>query len=380
MLIKVFNNLDITAPYSYLSSNVSSGGGTLPVKNINAFSASWAIQVGKTGEEQSEVKVLAASVPSGTALIITGTTTFDHVADTPVYALKFDKVIFKRSTTGTAGVATAMTNGTVTITPDGTVTIFDDTTGAASYAYKTQFYNSVTAEVSDESDWITSDGFSFYSKAKIRERIKNKLFKNNIIQDDTIIDDWINEWLEKMGNTLIDVNKDYLIGTTDVSFGTNGLGTITSSDFKEVRRFWVTFDGVGYAQSTKMNLVDFYPTETFNTTRPFHFFQGDDVFGVKPEQAGTARLSYYKRSPLLVDDTDELPVSMRSYTKSFVDYGLAQAFYLDEKDQKGDRFLASAETERALFKKEMAGRSKSGPQMITMTEAVDAEEGYLEIQ
>jgi len=181
--------------------------------------------------------------------LITGTTTYDHAADTPVYAIKFDQIIFKRSTSGTAGTATAMTDGTVTITPDSEYTIFDDTTGASTYAYRTQYRNSVSGETSSDSDWQTTEGFSFYSLAKIRDRVKRKLFGNNIIQDDQTINDWINEWIESMNNVAIDVNKDYSYGTVDVAFGTSGLGTISTSNFKEVRRMWVTYNGTDYSQS-----------------------------------------------------------------------------------------------------------------------------------
>lgn len=379
MLVKTINNLDLSAPFSYLSNVVGAGASTVPVRNINAFTSSWAVQIGKTGEESSEVKLISSI--SGTALVLTGTATYDHQADTPIYATKFDQVIFKRSTAGTSGTATALTNGTVTITPDGTVTVFDDTSAASSYAYKTQFYNSVTLETSSESDWITPSGFSFYSLAKMRQRIKDKLFGKNILSGDGEVNDWINEWMEKLNNIYVDVNKDYAIGTADVTFGTTGLGTITASDYKDMRRVWVTYDGTGFAQSTKMDYTGFYPTEVFNTTRPFHYFQGDTILGIKPESTGgTARISYYKLNPVLVNDTDELPTPMKGYTKSFVDYALSQAYYLDSKEDKGAVYLKSAEVEADRFRQEISSRNKSGPQTIQVVDALDAEDGTLEIQ
>ncbi len=380
MLIKTINNLELSSPFSYLSGAVASGGSIVPVRNINAFQASWAVQIGKTGEETSEVLVLVSSAPTGTAGTTTGTARFDHQVDTPIYATKFDKIVFMRSTTGTAGAASAMTDGTITITPDSQYTVFDDTTGALNYAYKTKFRNSVTTEESADSDWVTPAGFSFYSLAKIRQRVKDKLFGNNFIENDLTIDDWVNEWLERMTNTAISVNKDYSLGTVDVGFGTSGLGTITASDFKEVRRFWTTYDGVSYAQSTKVGINDFLPDETFVNTRPIHFFQGDNIFGIKPSGTeGTARIVYYKMNPVLVNDTDELPVSMRSYTKSFVDYGLSQARYSDEKQSFARDMLASAEAEIERFKQEITPRAKTGPQYITMTDAMTGEDGVVDL-
>src|SRR3990167_7500714 len=105
-VIKVKNNLANESPYSFLSSSISVGGTALPVKNINAFQASWGVQIGKSGEETSEILVLGTATPSGTALNTTGTTRFPHSTDTPIYAVKYDQIIFERSTSGTAGTAT----------------------------------------------------------------------------------------------------------------------------------------------------------------------------------------------------------------------------------------------------------------------------------
>lgn len=378
MLVKVRNLSDQDTPFTYLSNGEAVGAATLRVKNINGFSASWAIQVGKTGEEQAEILMISASAPSGTSLSITGTARFSHPTDTPVSAIKFDQLIFKRSTSGTAGTATAMTNGTVSITPDLEYTFFDDTSGASTYAYRAAFRNSVSGEVSSDSDWLTPDGFSFYSLARMRERMKRKLNSAGFIKDDDIIDDWTNEWLESMNNVAIDVNKDYAIGTVDISFsGTSGLGTITASDFKEIRRVWMTSDGSTFYSARKMSLIDFEPDEVFSETRPFYFYQGDNIIGRKPsDSSGTARIAYYKMQPVMSNDTDELPVSMRAYTKSFIDHNLAQAYYMDNKPEMGDRFMASANEGRERFRQEITPRTKSGPQSITITDTIDADDNW----
>ena len=376
MRIGVQNSLADSAQYSYLTSTVNSGTTALPIRNINSFNANYAIQIGKTGEEQSEVKVITSSAPSGTALAITANTTYEHPSDTQVFNIKYDQVIFLRSTTGTAGTATALTGGTVPITPDSVSTEFDDTTGASTYAYRAQYYNSVTSDISALSDWLTQEGFAFYSLAKIRERIKRKFPNATFIGDDEVINDWVNEWLEKMNNTLIDINKDYALGTVDVGFGTAGLGTITSTDFKEVRRLWVTYDATTYAEATKQGITDYYPTQIFNTTHPYFNYQGDTVFQVRPsDTAGTARIVYYKIQPVLVGDTDELPASMHAYSKSFVDYGQSQGLYLDDKDSKAKRKEDVAQAELERFKMQMTPRAMGGQEEQEIVEPVSGEEG-----
>jgi hypothetical protein len=376
-IIRVKNTLADNAPYTYLTTAGTVGGSVHPVRNINSAVASWAIQFGATNEETAEILLLGTADPTGTtSLLTTAGLRFEHPVDTPVYFIKYDQMVFERSTAGTAGTASPLTNGTVTVTPDSLYTQFDDTSGADSYAYKAYFRNSVLDVTSSESDWLTTAGFSFYSLAKIRERAKNKLASAKFLQtDDDQVNDWINEWTETLNNLAIDVNEDYALGTMDVAHGTDGLATVTEDSFKEVRRVWYTTNGTDWYKARKMHITDFIPSEEFNETSPYFYYQGDNIIGKNPDgTSGTARVVYYKLRDALVNDTDELPVVMRSYTKSFVDYCLAQAYYLDEKEGLGDRFMTQAERERELFKQQIAPRSKEGPSYITLTEVLNADD------
>lgn len=377
MYIRVKNLFDQSSTFSYLSNGEVTGAGTLRVKNINSFSPSSAVQVGKTKEETAEIVIPGTAAISGSAIVLTGTTRFDHPTDTPVYNIRFDKVIFKRSTTGTAGTATAIAGGTVAITPDSEYTQYYEQTPSTTYAYKASFYNSVTTEESDDSDWITTSGQSHYCLAKMRERIKRKLISSNYIQSDEIIDDWINEWLEKMTNTAIDVNRDYLMGNESISFSAGQeMGTITSTDFKELRRMLVV-TASGTATAARMNLTDFRADQVFTESLPMYYWKGDNVFGRKPtDNPATVQIDFYKRSPVLVNDTDEIPVSMQNYTKSFVDYGYAQACFLDQKDDKGYSFINMANAELAQFKTEIAPRWKTGIQYVTIVSPLSSEDDF----
>lgn len=373
MIIKANNTLTVNSPQTFLASAYSSGGTSLPVKNINAFQASWAVQLGKTGEEQSEIMMLDTGTPAGTVLETTGTTVYDHPQDTPVYATKYDQIIFKRSTAGTSGTATAMTGGTVTITPDYQYTQFDDTSGATTYAYKASYRNSVSAEVSSDSGWLTPSGYTFHSRIKIRDRIKNKLYNVGFIKNDAVIDDWINEWYEEMNNKAIKANEDYSMGTVDITFGTSGLGTITSTDFKKIRRIWITYDGTRFEESTKLDTTDVLPEGSYSTGSPQHVYRDDTVFQIVPPSAGgTARIDYYQTITPFTNDTDELPNVMQSYTKSFVDYGVSQAYYMDSKDSSADRFMGFAEKSKADFITEITPRDHTGVQYIEFEEDLSA--------
>ena len=372
MIIQVKNDLHLDAPKTRLAFTESSGASTLRWENPNGFQASWAIQVGEMGQEQTEVVLLNTSTPAGTAGTITATTLYEHPADTPIYGIKFDKVVFEVSATGTAGTANPITGGTVKYQPDSKVTQFDYTTGASTDAYKSYFRNSVLESTTTESDWVTTAGLEFYTLGKLRQRVKDKLWDTGFIKNDDIIDDWINEWKEEMINEVIAVNQDYALGTEDVVFGTDGLGTISQADYTNLRRVWVTY-GDGNYRSIKTNINDWFPNQTFSSTHPQHAFIGNSVIQIQPaDQGGTMSLHFYQFGTTLVNDTDLLPIPMRSFTKSFVDYGVAQALFKDEKDKSNEK-TNEANAAKSQFKAKLTPRDKSGPTYISIVESVSGE-------
>jgi len=369
MLIKCENNLPDNSLKTYLAYPEVAGTGVLRWKSYNGFSASWGLQIGNTGEEKSEIVLLGTAAVTGTAGTLTANTRFDHPADTPIYGIIYNQVVFERSTDGTAGTAAPITDGTVTITPDSQFTIFNDTSGSASYAYKTYFRNSVLNQTTTESDWQTSAGFKMYSLGSIRERIKSKLPKADFVTDSEI-DGWVNEWLEAMTNGAIDVNEDYAIGTTEIAFsGTAQEGTITAEDFKQVRRAWYTENGTDAYQMTKQEMTGFYPNEVFNESHPYYYMKGDNIIGRNPHTStGTIQLAYYKLNPILDSDGDSLPVPMRGYSTSFVKWGLAQAKRKDNKEQEAVQMEQDCRVDLDRFKKELTPRNKSGPTYIDVVE------------
>ena len=76
----------------------------------------------------------------------------------------------------------------------------------------------------------------------------------------------------------------------------------------------------------------------------------------------------------MVNDTDELPYPMRSYTKSFVDYGLAQAYQKDGKAQQAEARLAEARFQKDMFVNQLTPRDKTGPTMVELVEQMAGEE------
>lgn len=370
MLVRIQNILPIDAPKTYFSNSEVAGTNVIRWKNPNAFQPSWAIQLGETQIPQSEVVVLGTASPSGTAGTLTANTLYEHPVDTPIYGIKYNQVVFERSTAGTTGTASPLTGGTVTLQPNSQYTVFDDTTGISTYGYRAYFQNSVTAGTSAESDWLTPQGFSFYSLGKIRQRVKNRFYNSSFIPNDLVIDDWVNEWVTQMNNVMIDVNEDYGLGTVGIGFsGTTELGTITATDFKGgFKRVWYT-DGSGTYQATSMDSASFSPNRAFTNTYPYYYMQGDTVIGRKPnDQSGSFIVEYFKATPLLVEDTDIIPTPMQEHTKSFVDYAHAQGLRRDNKYQEAELMEAKAIQGLGIFRIAITPRNRSNTKYVDIVE------------
>ena len=369
MIIRNPNTLHITAPKTYLMNTEVAGTTIFRLRNTEGFGSSWAVQIGEVGEEQTETLILSGAPPAaGTLGTTTASSGFEHPADTPIYGIKYNQVVFQRSTAGTSGTAVAMTNGTVTYQSNSEFTIFDDTSGSASYAYRTIFRNSVLSSETTQSDWIVITP-SFYSLAVLRERTKEKLWNADFL-DDPIIDNWTNEFKDKLTNMAIQTNEDYSLGTVDVGFGTAGLGTVTTGDFKQPRRVWVTYDGTDFFQSTKMEANDDFPDRVYVSTHPYHYWFGNDIIQVNPtESGGTARIMFYRQGTTMVNDTDELPRFMRGYTDGFVEYNLIQAQYKDQKISLSEKKLSET-TLINNFIGQLVPRDKSSISYIDIAEAI----------
>jgi hypothetical protein len=67
---------------------------------------------------------------------------------------------------------------------------------------------------------------------------------------------------------------------------------------------------------------------------------------------------------------------MKGYTKTFVDYCLAQAYYLDSKESLGNIFSIAANNGLQAFKSEISPRAKSGPQYIQLLESTSGEDNF----
>ena len=266
---------------------------------------------------------------------------------------------------------------TISITPDQLSTQYDDTTGVSTYAYYAQYTNSITGDLSGSSPIFTPGGPSIYSLQKLRQRIKDKLYTYGFIRNDDVITDWINECYEQMTNAAIKVNQNYLLGSASYGFGTSGMGTVTDDSFKQPVKVEVTFDGNTYMQSSQMAVNDFSEGDYFSTYAPRHAWWGETQFEILPHSSpGTARITYSTRFTPLVNDSDTLTQTLKAYTTAFVEYGLAQAYGLDQK-QDYDKHMQVYMQSKQDFINEITPRDVSSPKTISLSESVSGIEDDL---
>lgn len=385
MIINLSNDLtkNQANQITYLSGTISAGGTLAPVKNVSGYNASWAVQIGQTGEETAEIMLLGTATPSGTSFTFGtspshtgGTFFFSHANDTPLYQIHYDQFVLYRSTTGTAGSFSSL--ATVSITPDNLYTQYNDTTGSAGYAYYAQYYNSVTGDLSGSSSIFTPGDTTFYSLQKLRQRVKSKLYSVGYIKDDSDINDWINEWYELMTNEAIKVNQGYLLGTAQYSFGTAGFGTITDDRFKQAVKMEVTWDGVTYIPSTEIAMHNFSESDFFNAFQPRHCWIGETTFEILPHNtAGTVRTTYAQRFVPLVNDSDTLTQTLKAYTTSCVEYCLSVAYGLDQKEAQEQEHFQKFIGMQGAFIAEVTPRDQTGAKMIDLGESISGLEDDL---
>jgi hypothetical protein len=377
MLIRSKNNLHESATGNTFLSQPTANG-TAWVKDTTGWLANYGVQVGETGKARTEVFVMAATKLGGTAVTLnSGSFVYDHPTDTKVYFYPYDKVVFERSTTGTSGAAVAIANGTVAITADEKFTTFEDTTAASGYAYKTKYYNSSLTTSSPESDWILFEGYSDYSLAGIRKRVLDRI--NADIPDDTI-NTWVREWQGILNNSALKVNQDYSLGTTSVTFaGTAQEGTITNADFIRPRRCWYTENGSDYFRMSYQRYPEIDPNTTYDPLNPRYYMKGDTVIGRLPfSQSGTITIAYDSSGTALTNDGDLLPLVMRGYTKSFVDYGVSQAYYHHDiyKPEIAKVFEEAANVGKANFLNEITPRQRTAFPEVEMVEIDSQDDNY----
>lgn len=369
MFIRIKNTLTDKAPKSNLSTSIQAGASVIPVKNINDFQVNYYTQLGKTGEERSEI-VQITGTPSGGTFAVSSTR-YPQPTDTPAFAIKYNQIVVLRSTDGTSG--TASLYGTVDITPDQPFTQFEDTTAQAGYAYKTQFRNEALDVYSSESNWITTSGYSAYSRAGIRDAVRKRIKNIPGIEDDDI-NLFLNEYMEMMRSAAVQVNEDYGLGTLNISVGagTQEYNVTEQNPLSRTPvRVWMITAG-GTVAYQPIYTSDIRPDMNYSWS-PRFYLPGDNTIGILPvpEQSGTLQVIQNVIDERLTSDDQELPQVMKPYTTGFIDYATSMCYRQDGKDVLAESRERLAMDKLGLFKKEINPRQMMTNEQVNLVMNTD---------
>jgi hypothetical protein len=364
MFIRIKNTQSDNSPKTFLSDAIAAGATSAPVKNINDFTNNYYAQFGQVGEERSEIALVNGTPSNGTVTI--GALRYPQPTDTPVFAIKYNKVVVKRSTTGTAGSASLF--GTTSITPDQIYTQFEDTTSQPGYAYKTAFYNSALDVYSLDSNWITSSGYSIYSRGGLRTSVRSRIKNIPGIEDDDI-NSFFDDYMEMMRNAAFQVNEDYGLGTLNIAVGA---GTqeyaITDDLHRSPARVWM-INGAGTVPYHFIPMSQIDPNMDYSWD-PRFYMSGDDTVGFLPipTLAGTAQIIQNEVDSELTSDDQELPRPMKQYRTGFINYACSLCYRQDGKDQLAEVREKAALNMIELFKKEISPRQTMENEQVNMVQ------------
>lgn len=369
MFIRIKNTLTESTPLTHTVAQTAAGATALLVKNTNDFQVDYYVQVGQTNEERSEIVLVTTGIAGGTVPVLA--TRFPHPSDTPAFSIKYNQIVIKRSTTGTAGTAAAI--GTISITPDHPYSQYEDTASQPGYAYKTCFRNGQLGVNSGDSAWITTEGFNPYSRGGIRHAVRRRIRNIPGIEDDDI-NLFVNEYMEMMRSAAVQVNDDYGLGTYNLPIGA---GTqeyvIEDSAYKTPVRVWLI--GSGTVAASPIFVSDIDPSDNYAqyVWNPRFYLPGDNAIGFVPpiQESGTAQIIYNALDSRLNSDDQLLPRPMWPYVTGFIDYATSMVYRQDGKDTLAETRERLAMDKIGLFKTEIDPRQRVQNQQIIPVEGTD---------
>jgi len=329
--------LTLSAKYTYTVSNVSSGVTSLSV--LNATDSDYApdafLLLGNFGAEDTEiVKILSVNNDTGD-ITFTTPTLFAHSESTHVTLLPYDQVRFFYTTTDTFDLNTPLT-GYIPLQPSDWFTTFSDETHSTGYGWYC-FYNSVTTNLSQNSNFIPYGGF----EADTTEQILSDFFSmlNNkelklVTREDAL--SWASEGYGRMRNKLNLTNVEY--SASEFGFITTQPGVIEydlPADFDHLLSFIQGVDPNNIGGPTfsgyKFDL-EFKPLReayTYNGTQPIYYIRRFKI-GILPTPSVQTSYGYMylKKANRLSLNTDEvdLPNGGEYVIKDWMLYRAYQKF------------------------------------------------------
>lgn len=299
--------------YTYTITNYVSGISSFSVLNAtdSVFAADTFLLLGNWGAEDAEiVKIL--TVNNNTGEITTSTATlFAHSESTRVTILPYDQIRFFHTTTTTYGTDTPLT-GYIDLQPNDWFTSYDDDTYSTGYGWYV-FYNSITTDLSQNSNSIPYTGFA----SSTTENILNDFFSmlNNkeltlISREDAL--SWASEGYGKIRNKLNLTNREFTaseISTISITAGT--IEYDLEDDFDQLvflaEGLDTTDPGSWGGTKNKIEYISLADAYSYNGTDTRYYIRGMKIgFLPTPGSDTTYHYIYLKKADRLSLNTDEV--------------------------------------------------------------------------
>jgi len=324
--------LTLSSKYTYTLTSYSSGITSLSVLNAtdSAYAVDTFLLLSNFGSEDAEI-VKIKSIDNNTGVItLTSSTLFAHAESTRVTILPYNQVRYFYTLTDVFDVNTPLT-GYVDLQPSDWFTTYSDESHSTGFGWYC-FYNSVTTNLSQPSNFIPYGGFEANTTEEILSdffsMLSNKELKL-VTREDAL--SWASEAYGRMRNKLNLTNTEY--SSSDITTLNVLPGVIEydlPTDFDHLISFISGIDtanpGAWGAFKLDIQFIPLREAYTFNGIGPRYYIRGKKI-GIlpTPSTAGTFSYMYQKKASRLSSNTDEvdLPNGGQYVIK---DYMLYRAF------------------------------------------------------
>lgn len=303
---------------SYLTSAVSTAATTLAVANTEGYTVNRYVQIGETGSEQTELKLLSAI--GSTTSLTTAALSFGHSAQTPVYEMRYNQFRIYRTRLGSTSLLM-----TINIQAGGFQTVYTDTGTLTGDTYSVSYYNATTGDETPTTGQVATTGAASNSLYSLRTRFRNKWQDSTKRFSDDILNSFANEIIRDMYYAAQEEDQNYgLVGPVTNTTGTDlsdGTGTTFAIDATTRIYKWLFVSYNGGSYKTKAYLEDirnFDPNHTYNQSYPTYTFTGSQII-IRP--SGCTGISYY-HYPILTElsaDTDLPPAPLSSFADVIIE-------------------------------------------------------------
>lgn len=306
--------LTTASKYSFLNTNYASGVSSVSVLNttdgdfaVNAF-----ILLGNIGAEDAEV-VKISTVNNNTGVItFTTNTLFAHSESTRVTILPYDQIRFFHTTTTTFSVSTPLT-GYTNIQVSDWFSSYSDETYSSGYGWYC-FYNSVTAILSQPSNYIPYAGFGQSTTEDLLNDFFSMLSNKElrlVTREDAL--SWASEGYSRMRNKLNLTNVEFTASAiTALSILSGTYEYDLPDDFDHLVAILSGLDTTNPPAGMNMfkSDIEFIPlTQAFNykgTTQRYYIRGMKIGFIPTPTTNGTYHYLYLAKAARLTSNTDPI--------------------------------------------------------------------------